>query len=84
MKRLSLKEDARCLKVNNLLVVTDIVDLVFLTLRHQQEFGVRLSSSYDATRSRQRIESKTSVCCTTRPECNETEQNVDRQSSSCA
>jgi hypothetical protein len=46
------------LDATSVLVVTEILDVVFLTLRHRQGYNVRLPSSYDATRRRQRTETQ--------------------------
>ena len=84
IKRRNLHAVLTALDIASVLDVTEILDIVFLTLRHRQGFGVRQPSSYYATRRRQRIESTASICCTKRSECNETEQNVERQSFPCA
>jgi hypothetical protein len=84
IKRTNRHAVLTALDITSVLVVTEILDVVFLTLRHRQGLGVRLPSSYDVTRRRERIESTTSICYATRSECNETEQNVERLSYPCA
>jgi len=46
------------LDISSVLVVKEILDVVFLTLKHRQGFGVRLPLSYVATRRRQRTETQ--------------------------